>query len=178
MKRHLHSIFLAVGFGFLHTTLIAQELKVYLNQGSSSSFALNDLKKITFTNSTLNLHQKSGNVNPFSFDEIQRIRFEEAVGIKQVAPLLPSNVLIYPNPSSGIFTVDYTLDQPGKVVLELYGMNGERLFEHKSDITTSGVHSIHLAQGYGGVPFLANGFYYLRIQNTNGSISKKIAIIN
>lgn len=54
----------------------------------------------------------------------------------------PSCILVFPNPSSGSFTVEYTLEELSLVSVSLYTLNGERINLLTGQLTGPGAHRV------------------------------------
>ena len=88
-------------------------------------------------------------------------------------PIIPDpidNVLIYPNPNSGNFTILYTLFEKGNVTLTVYSSSGQLVYS-ENFISESGVQTRQLS-----IPDVAAGNYLLSISTLQKVISKNILI--
>jgi hypothetical protein len=77
-------------------------------------------------------------------------------------------VLIYPNPSTGLFTLDYT-GKEGKVMIEVFNLLGEKVFSTQISLGTSGKETFDLSSR-------AKGAYFIRITNGEHQSMQFIAI--
>jgi hypothetical protein len=77
-------------------------------------------------------------------------------------------VLVYPNPSSGVFTIDMKNNLTGSAIIKVYNMVGEEV----KNINCNGCNNrttLDLSKQ-------AQGVYYLQISNKDQTITKKIII--
>jgi hypothetical protein len=82
---------------------------------------------------------------------------------------LVNELNIYPNPSSGIFTVESS-GVSGKSLIEVYNVFGGKVFETSLAQTTKGAtNEINLTT-------LPSGIYFIQLVNQKGRISKRVVI--
>ena len=81
--------------------------------------------------------------------------------------ILPDNATIYPQPSGGVFTVNFNNSTPGRTTITLLNLLGEPVFALESVTgTTTQIN----------VPHIGNGVYYLMIQSAHSTITKRVII--
>ena len=78
---------------------------------------------------------------------------------------LNQNIKIYPNPTSGIFSIQSTLDENIKV--QIFDILGKQVL--KSIIINKGINTIDASE-------LSKGIYQLKFNNENGSSTQKLII--
>ncbi|MFK7932403.1 MAG: T9SS type A sorting domain-containing protein [Saprospiraceae bacterium] len=77
---------------------------------------------------------------------------------------------IMPNPVQNNLTVQYALPNASKVILELFDISGKQIHQQVSPTTVAaGKHSTEL-----NTALLAPGAYYLKLNTTAGSVTKKV----
>ena len=120
MKKHLLNLTL------LTTALAAQGQNVHFNftDGTQQSYALQDVRKATFTDDVMNLHLTDGTIYSWNVSTIGHYQFDELVTGTgtQTAVLAPMRV--YPNPTTGSLSVEYALEADAPVSLEVRDMQG------------------------------------------------------
>ncbi len=79
-------------------------------------------------------------------------------------------LVLYPNPSAGAFTVQLTTDVDGLEKMELFNLLGELVYSESQE-TQSGQNFLKI-----NVSILPSGVYFLKITNGGDSIIKKIII--
>jgi len=78
----------------------------------------------------------------------------------------------YPNPFKETTTIDFILETPSQVVLEVFSIGGEKICQLINEQKSPGKYS---------VPFnakdLPTGIYYYRLQTETGISSRKMTLI-
>lgn len=96
-----------------------------------------------------------------------------------VFPSLPathaSSLTVYPNPNNGrTATMKMSLKTPGKAIMELWGMNGQRIFQQFITIQEGGKETYyHLDMNKLN---LVNGLYMVRVTNGKEVLTSKLLI--
>ena len=78
----------------------------------------------------------------------------------------------YPNPFNPTTSINYTLRQAGKVELEVFNMQGQRVATLINDNKGAGEHQINF-----DASALASGIYVYRLQAAGTTLTKKMALI-
>ena len=103
------------------------------------------------------------NLEPKNLSSVDVSKLEEKGGI-----------LVYPNPSNGIFTIHYVPKETGKVTLRIYDSNGNVLVTHADH--TSSTHLTKKAKI--NISYLRSGVYILEIRHKSGEKYTKKLIKN
>ena len=130
-------------------------LFVYPADGSSKkSFLLDDIQKVTFTGGDMVLKTTDSN-ETFALAAVGKLTFENATGI----PVLPvaSEINLYPNPAVDYIRIDTSVEITS---WSLFDLSGKSL-KSGSDLQIP-------------VIDLPAGFYFLKLDTANGSVTKKI----
>ena len=77
---------------------------------------------------------------------------------------------VYPNPASGLFNVDFTLDHASNITFELLNLEGITVYSEK---LSEGNGSIHKTINVSSLPM---GVYCLRISDDAGIVNKKVVL--
>ena len=102
---------------------------------------------------------------------------ESSVGIHDLIKLKTSKISAvleqnYPNPFNETTTIDFLLEAPSQVVLEVFSIGGEKICTVANEKKSPGKYS---------VPFNANdlpaGIYYYRLQTETGTSVRKMTLI-
>lgn len=137
MKKHLLNLTL------LATALAAQGQNVQFNftDGTQQSYALQDVRKATFTDDVMNLHLIDGTVYSWNVSTIGHYEFDELVTGTgtQAAALAPMKV--YPNPTMGSLSVEYALEADAPVSLEVRDMQGRTVRHMELGTQPAGTHT-------------------------------------
>ena len=77
---------------------------------------------------------------------------------------------IYPNPTMGLTTIDYTLSSFGSISLNVYDITGHLVIsQHETDMI-SGSHSAQISG-------LTSGVYFIHLSNETTSITRKLVVL-
>ncbi len=84
-------------------------------------------------------------------------------GFEQVYQTV-SNIKVFPNPSDGLFQIEFEKEQHGKYYFHLFDINGKLIYSQSEKFSNE--NCLHMS-----LPFLSNGIYFLQI---NGEKSQSI----
>ena len=96
------------------------------------------------------------------------ILFLDCTGIHEITGL--KQVVVFPNPNSGVFTLEIVSEQPVELTLKIFNTAGVKIFE-KQKITVDGQYSENISLDNTGA-----GVYYILLENKEGKIFKKILV--
>lgn len=98
----------------------------------------------------------------------------KTMGLEQITGVNPTLgvTAVYPNPSRGNVTVDFSLNQKTEVQVNLFDMAGRKVKSEDLGILSAGVHSSIFQAGA-----LPEGMYYLSVTAGTDHFSKKLIII-
>ena len=125
--------------------------------GSAQSASLDNIQRLTFSGDNLLLKTTNGNETTYPLAAVGKITFEVAgTGISALPSAVEIN--LYPNPS-----VNYIrIDSPVAITSwTLFDLSGNALKHSSSDLQIQ-------------VSNLLAGFYFLKIDTANGTVTKKI----
>jgi len=83
----------------------------------------------------------------------------------------------YPNPFNPNTTINYHLEEPGKVVLQVYNVLGQQVKMLMNDVQEAGRHTVVWDGTDGHGKAVAGGIYIYRLQVNGRSFSKKMILI-
>jgi hypothetical protein len=90
---------------------------------------------------------------------------------------IPNNLLsgfnVYPNPSQGLSTVSYYLNQTKSIKVELFELNGKLVKELSNKIQSTGNHSEII-----DLQNVAKGVYFIKTTSEGAELSQKMIVIN
>jgi PKD repeat protein len=92
------------------------------------------------------------------------------LGIKQVETL--SNWSVYPNPVSSAMTINYTLSNSTKVLINVFDMLGNKVSEVTNDKESAGQHTV-----LWNASAIPQGIYLMRIMVDNKILNQKITVM-
>jgi hypothetical protein len=84
----------------------------------------------------------------------------------------------YPNPFNPTTTIDFTLREPGPVLLEIYNVRGQLVRRLVDDVRTAGmVHSISWDGTGGAGQHVASGVYFYRLVAPGFTRTRKMVLL-
>ena len=92
--------------------------------------------------------------------------------IKEVALHPDFNLLVYPNPAQNLINVDFTLQKPAPVKIEIFDMLAKNCLSYQSENVNSGKSSIPL-----DISLLKQGIYFVNVSFGNDREQKKLVVI-
>lgn len=141
------------------TTFAQTEVKVAMNDGSSSSIIVSDLGKLYFSPETLFVNDGNGTPQAFAISDIRKVTFTTLYD--DIETFQNSNdILIYPNPAETSFKVASSNTE--QMHLVLYSIAGQKLI----DKYISANEAIDISQ-------LRSGIYLVQVNDTNFKLCKK-----
>jgi hypothetical protein len=122
--------------------LRAQNVHFNFNDGTQQSYALQDVRKKTFSPSAISLHLTDGTIYSWNYDVLGNYIFEEQLGtgIDETAEAL-TPMRVYPNPTSGSLSVEYALEAETSVTIELRDMQGRTVRTMELGTLPAGTHT-------------------------------------
>lgn len=163
--------YLLVLFFAFSISSTAQNLYVHLNSGVTNTYPTSDVKKITFSGTDMNLIKTDGSTLTWAISDVKKYTYSTTVGIEEKDILSSSNTVVYPNPSTGKFKIDYTLNQDDEISISLYQMNGTLVETYISEKQFQGQHTIDCENSN-----LGAGTYLIKFQSRNNILVKKLII--
>lgn len=110
------------------TTISAQNLIVNLNSGASETFPIENVRSIKFGTCTMILNQMNGGVNFWYLDDITSYSFDAAASIAE-NNLSSEYLEVFPNPSDGLFNLNYNSSKTESIQLVIVDLNGRQIQE-------------------------------------------------
>jgi len=158
--------------------LAAQGQNVHFNftDGTQQSYALQDVRKATFTDDVMNLHLTDGTIYSWNVSTIGHYQFDELVTGTgpEAAALAPMKV--YPNPTTGSLSVEYALEADAPVSLEVRDMQGRTVRQMELGTQPTGTHTAQWdgldSEGHA----VAAGTYLCRIVTPRVQMSRTFII--
>jgi hypothetical protein len=111
------------------------------------------------------------NTGDYTYTDLKTLTPVSSTGILEDQQII-SSVSVYPNPVSTAFNLSYLLKNQGRVTINLYSLNGQRVAELTTGERPSGLQqeSIPLPES------IKNGIYMLQIQFKNSTAYEKVII--
>jgi hypothetical protein len=172
MKNILLSAIFVISFGLTAST--AQNIYFNFNDGTYAAYALSNVRSITYSDDIMNLNKTDGTTDSWSVTQISNFNYNGFTGVQEEDNEL-AGVLIFPNPSTSTTTVEYQINKPGSVVIELRDLTGKLIKILQKEHTTSGTYTTVLDATEN---YLQAGSYFCRISLGKQTISKQLIITN
>lgn len=154
----------------------AQNIRFNFADGNSSSFPLSEVRKITFEGTTLNLHLNAGSTEAWDVNLISSYTFDDGVGMPDVSTQLVSDMKVFPNPSSGAVSIDYTLSKPGILSLEVYDLKGVLVKQLVNSNQASGRHTEIWDRSDAKKRQVVSGTYICRLSMNGQSFTQTLVL--
>lgn len=153
------------------TCLSAQNIYFEYSDGTNSTYAIDDVRKITFTDDIMNLHLNDGSSYSWDVESIDHYQYE--LNPLQIDALLRKvnsmEVHVHPNPVDNSLIVSYFNKEKQNLCLSIFDLQGRILLEENNNSIENGKtsHIIELSS-------LPSGQYFVRLTGPSTLITKKI----
>jgi hypothetical protein len=120
-----------------------QNVYFSFTDGGQQSYALEDVRKATFTDDVMNLHLTDGTIYSWNISTVDHYTYGEGL-VTSVADEAGSQLPpmhLYPNPTTGQLTVNYNLDARMPVSLEVRDLQGRTVRQMELGIQPTGAHT-------------------------------------
>lgn len=137
----------------------------YTNE-TNQVYDLETLSKFTFTSDSITLHMTSGMIYSWHLDSINYYQYQEeglVTAVPDKAPNTLPSINLYPNPSTGSITIEYTLDLHVPVRFEILSTDGRIVARSNFGMQHPGQHSFHWDGIDGNGQALPTGMYICNI---------------
>ena len=164
MKKIFLLFLLFLGFVAVNTTKAQTYMHVYHTSGIIT-YDTDDIPVMTFSSTDLDVNV-SGTVVPYVMDDVSKIIFDNIVNINE--ELATSTVGVYPNPTSGMVTLNINDEAATEFVVNIYNVTGA-LVSSTTFALNGGVLNENI-----DLSSYVNGIYMIRISTGNDVITQKI----
>lgn len=126
--------------------------------GALSSFALNNIKKLTFDAGSITVNKKDGSTNVFNLSNIRYLNFSNATSVVKIVSN-EKKLTIYPNPVTDQLNVQFESSIAEETKIQIIDMQGMLVYQQ--------ILSSQSGLNYSTIPVvnLKNGLYLCRLQN-------------
>jgi flagellar hook assembly protein FlgD len=163
---------------FFTQALWAQNIYLNFKNGNYASFALSDVRSITFTNDTvMNLNKWDGTTYSWGVNSITNYNYSGFTNNVQEAANR-NDVLIYPNPGNAPVTIQYQLNSSGKVIIEITDINGKTVKTFSEKQNLAGNYTIAWDGKNANGSLAMAGVYLCKITTAQKTITKKLILTN
>jgi len=138
---------LLLGLGL--TGLQAQTIFLKENSGNQTTYALNSIHKMTFSNGNITVHKTNNGTDVYTLSELRYLSFIDLItsNTTQSRQLSEANIITYPNPVSDKLSIDLN-GLTGNAIISILTLEGKLLKEQKTNGTNTVILNLHqLPQG-------------------------------
>ena len=153
------------------TACFAQSIYFNYTNGTEASYALADVRKITFDNDVMNLHFVDGSLYSWNVSTIGYYQYDESL-VNVQEWLNQANaweVSVYPNPTDARLNLQFNVPVADDFSLSLMDAQGKLILDKKLGALPTGVHNEALDLGP-----LPQGMYVCHIAGRQHTITKQI----
>jgi len=168
---------LILALACIPAALSAQTVFFHFNNGTTQSYEITDIRKLTYVGDEQVLWLSDGTQYAWNVSTIVQYKFDQTTGIEHIASgLAPMQVHVYPNPATATVTVETTLPQAARLVVEVLDLQGRLV---------RGLHAGALPAGPNRMQWdttdergarVAAGTYLVRLATPYGSSTKPVVI--
>jgi hypothetical protein len=139
--------------------------------GTSTSYNLEDVRKITFDADVMHLHLFDGSVYSWNVSTIGHFDYNDSsVNIEEVLSLVNFwEVTVFPNPTNNLLNVQYNLPKEDLITISLYNLQGKLVVEQQFGKQAKGENQETI-----DITTLPAGTYICKIAGQNNIITKKV----
>lgn len=106
--------------------LAAQTVFFHFTNGTTLSYYVDEVRKLTFEGDQQVLWLNDETQYEWNVSTIGHYDFDQTVGVAHIASgTQPIPLRLYPNPSDGHVTIEFGLDQPDRIVIEVHDIQGK-----------------------------------------------------
>jgi flagellar hook assembly protein FlgD len=170
-------ILLTLAFGPL--LVQAQTVFFYFTNGTTQSYAVEDIRKLTFVGDEQVLWLNDGTQYTWNVSTIGQYEFEEdfTTGIEHIASgLAPLQLSVFPNPATAEVTLDTELPQAARLVVDILDLQGRVVRGLYAGERPAGAHRLQWDAADDRGARVAPGTYLVRLATPYGSSTKPVVI--
>jgi hypothetical protein len=157
----------------INTTVQSQNLHISFINGVSSSYPMNEIKKIKFESDELILELNDGSIYSWNVSIIGNTTYDESGSLSLESNEKNNyyNILVFPNPTADDVVVKFKIVQSDRISFYLLNSTGIKYEFQEFECFEPGEHIKNL-----NLNGLSNGVYSLIFQGTNYQVAKRLTI--
>jgi len=119
-----------------------QFINMVLTDGNVVFYPISDVVSFSSNNEELHFNFVDGTTAMWYASAIRKMTFDDL--ITEVAPNVhvAEHFKVFPNPSSGMFTFEFTTEGTSRVVTEIWDMKGSLLWQREERVLFAGTHQV------------------------------------
>jgi hypothetical protein len=167
--------FLFFTLAFIPAAVSAQIVFFHFTDGSMQSYALSDIRKLTFVGDEQVLWLNDGTQYTWNVSTIGQYEFDQITGNEHITLGL-AQLHVYPNPANAAVTVDTELQQPARLVVDILDMQGRVVRGLFAGDRPAGAQRLHWDAADDSGARVVPGNYLVRLGTPYGSSTKPLVI--
>lgn len=168
---------LILALACIPAALSAQTVFFHFTNGTTQSYEVTDIRKLTFVGDEQVLWLNDGGQYTWNVSTIGQYEFEEATGIEHIASgLVPLQLHVYPNPATAEVTVDTELPQAARLVVDILDLQGRVVRGLYAGERPAGAYRLQWDAADDRGARVAPGTYLVRLTTPYGSSTKPMVI--
>ena len=104
-------------------------MNVQEKSGTQTSFALNDINKLTFTSGKMTVSPKTDNNTDFLILDLRYLNFTSTTSISEIKRIGNYGLKLYPNPVSDVLQIGYETGNTESVLVQILDIQGKVLYQ-------------------------------------------------
>jgi hypothetical protein len=153
----------------------AQNIIFKFNDETTSSYALNETRKIFFDGDAMVLLKKDGTPIVNKINTIRNFRYDASTAVREFS-VSAGSVKIFPNPFRSVVTIRYDLRVADKVQIDILDLQGRIIRNWPLAQQKAGFHEMQWQAGDAKGRAVPSGTYICRIKTSSGIISKMLVL--
>lgn len=156
--------------GPLSNEVYGQDLYINTDDGLTSTYSIEDVRRITIENPNLVVLLFNGDTYSFPLEKLSNYQYDELLNTDNSLYVINEwNINVYPNPFEDKFSLSFSLDKPSKVSYTIIDVNGKVILENNLGEQNFGKHEFFISTDK-----LPKGSYVIQVNKNGLSYSKKI----
>lgn len=161
----------------LPAVLSAQTVFFHFTDGTTQSYAVEDIRKLTFVGDEQLLWLNDGAQYTWNVSTIGLYEFDETIGIEHIASgLAPLQLSVYPNPATAEVTLDTELPQAARLVVAILDLQGRVVRGLYAGERPAGAYRMQWDAADDRGARVAPGTYLVRLSTPYGSSTKPVVL--
>jgi hypothetical protein len=150
----------------------SQNLIVDANELGTQLYNLNILRKVTFSDDSMQIHLQSGQTDSWAKVDVRFMVFEDAPLNQHIIDQIVSDFKFYPIPNEGIINIEWISKLTGSINFELMDLNGKNLYKQSVNVSQIGKQAVKLELPQ----WISSGVYFLKVNQDITTIYQKVII--
>lgn len=119
-------LLLGIAMSYLHAQ---NTLNLKEKSGTLTSFALNNINRLTFASGNMTINKKDGTTSEFALTGIRYLNFSNSTSNEEIRSEENSNLILYPNPAKDQLSVRYESTSSEEVQFQIIDVQGKAVYQ-------------------------------------------------